>query len=155
MNASHSLLAHLRALVSRLSRAWKARPTRVLIVDDEPTVRRLVDQILREGGYATAVAADGQEALEIAKEGAPIDLLVTDLIMPRMDGYELARRLRQADPALKVLYLTAYSDQLFNQRATLWEDEAFLDKPSTVGGLVEAVALLLTGHPRPTFHGDL
>ena len=55
--------------------------------------------------------------------------------MPQMTGDELARRLRQDEPALKVLYLTGYSDQLFKEKITLWQDEAFLEKPCTIDGL--------------------
>jgi DNA-binding response OmpR family regulator len=62
-----------------------------------------------------------------------------------MTGDELARRLRQNEPGLKVLYLTGFSDHLFKEKVTLWEDEAYLDKPCSVKGLLEAVSLLLTG----------
>ena len=65
--------------------------------------------------------------------------------MPGMTGDELARRLRQSEPALKVLYLTGYSDHLFKEKTMLWADEAFLDKPCSVKGLREAVSLLLFG----------
>jgi FixJ family two-component response regulator len=65
--------------------------------------------------------------------------------MPQMSGDELARRLRASYPLLKVLYLTGFSDRLFKEKVTLWADEAFLDKPCTVKGLLEAVALLLFG----------
>ncbi len=67
-------------------------------------------------------------------------------MMPRMRGDELARRLRQGEPELKVLYLTGFSDTLFKEKATLWQDEAYLDKPCTLRGLLEAVSLLLVGH---------
>jgi len=73
------------------------------------------------------------------------DILVTDLMMPKMMGDELARRLRHEEPAIKVLYLTGFSDRLFKDKTTLWEDEAFLDKPCTVKGLLQAVALLNSG----------
>ena len=66
-------------------------------------------------------------------------------MMPQMTGDELARRLRQTEPALKVLYLTGFSDRLFKEKVTLWQDEAFLDKPCSVKGLLEAVSLLLFG----------
>jgi two-component system, cell cycle sensor histidine kinase and response regulator CckA len=66
-------------------------------------------------------------------------------MMPHMAGDELARRLRRDEPKLKILYLTGYSDQLFKDKKTLWEDEAFLDKPCTVKSLKEAVSLLLSG----------
>jgi len=117
----------------------------VLVVDDEESVRLFVERVIRDAGYRTEVAADGPEALEIAARLESLDLLVTDVMMPQMTGDELARRLRQSEPALKILYLTGYSDRLFKDKVTLWEDEAFLDKPCTVKGLQEAVSLLLSG----------
>jgi two-component system, cell cycle sensor histidine kinase and response regulator CckA len=123
-----------------------ADPYTVLVVDDEESVRKFVERVLREGGYRTAIAGDGTEALEVASKLGPFEILVTDVMMPRMSGDELARRLRQTDPGLKILYLTGFSDRLFKEKVTLWEDEAFLDKPCSVAGLLEAVSLLLFGH---------
>jgi two-component system cell cycle sensor histidine kinase/response regulator CckA len=117
----------------------------VLIVDDEEPVRRFVERVLHDGGYTTTVAADGPQALEMAATTDRIDILVTDVMMPQMQGDELARRLRQKEPGLKVLYLTGYSDRLFKERVTLWADEAYLDKPCSVKGLLQAVSLLLFG----------
>lgn len=126
------------------------RTFRVLIVDDDASVRTFVERVLRQPAYDTRVAADGAEALSIAATAAPFDLLLTDLAMPGMSGDELARRLRYSNPGLKVLYLTGYSDRLFDTRAVLWEDEAFLDKPVTLQGVLEAVSLLLVGRiPAP------
>ena len=121
-------------------------PWTVLIVDDEEPVRRFVDRVLQQGNYQTRLAADGAEAVKVAAEHGPFDILVTDLMMPQMTGDELARRLRQNDPALKVLYLTGFSDSLFKEKTTLWQDEAYLDKPCSVAGLLQAVSLLLVGH---------
>ncbi|HMF93796.1 MAG TPA: response regulator [Vicinamibacterales bacterium] len=123
-----------------------SRPSIVLIVDDEPSVQKFVARVLSEAGYATTIAGDGPEALEAAAKMTEFDLLVTDLMMPQMTGDELARRLRALHPSLKVLYLTGFSDRLFKEKVTLWADEAFLDKPCSVKGLLEAVALLLFGH---------
>jgi two-component system cell cycle sensor histidine kinase/response regulator CckA len=122
------------------------RTPTVLIVDDEETVRRFVERVLKDAGYQTAVASGGAEAIEAAARLGSFELLVTDLMMPQMTGDELARRLRLAEPKLKILYLTGYSDRLFQDKATLWEDEAFLEKPCTVKSLKEAVSLLLSGH---------
>jgi two-component system cell cycle sensor histidine kinase/response regulator CckA len=119
-------------------------PRRILVVDDEPVVREFVDRVLKGAGYATALAADGPSAIGLAEKGR-FDLLLTDEMMPHMTGHELARRLRIADPSLKVLYLTGYSDRLFAEKGGLWEDEAFLDKPCSVDGLRQAVSLLLDG----------
>jgi CheY-like chemotaxis protein len=115
----------------------------VLIVDDETAARDFMDLVLRNAGYITARAMNGEEALEMSQQFGPFDLLVTDEMMPRMQGHELAQRLREREPWLKVLYLTGYSDHLFEAKGSLWEDEAFLDKPSSVTGLLEAVSLLL------------
>lgn len=120
-------------------------PVSVLVVDDEESVRRFVERALREAGYQTAAASDGPEAIELASKVKAFDILVTDVMMPKMTGDELARRLRQNEPGLKVLYLTGFSDRLFKEKATLWQDEAFLDKPCSVKGLLEAVSLLVFG----------
>jgi CheY-like chemotaxis protein len=122
-----------------------SRPISVLIVDDEPSVQRFVERVLSEAGYSTKVAGDGPEALEVASRMDEFDLVVTDVMMPQMTGDELARRLRLQHPTVKVLYLTGFSDRLFKEKVTLWADEAFLDKPCTVKGLLEAVSLLLFG----------
>jgi CheY-like chemotaxis protein len=122
-----------------------ARPLSVLVVDDETSVQRFVERVLREAGYMTTTASDGPEALEIAAKLEQFDMLVTDVMMPQMTGDELARRLRVQHPSLKVLYLTGFSDRLFKEKVTLWADEAFLDKPCSVKGLLQAVSLLLFG----------
>ena len=118
----------------------------VLVVDDEEPVRKFVERVLRDAGYKTATATDGPEAIEVAKRMESLDILVTDVMMPQMTGDELARRLRQTEQrGLKVLYLTGFSDRLFKEKVTLWQDEAFLDKPCGVQGLLQAVSLLLFG----------
>jgi two-component system, cell cycle sensor histidine kinase and response regulator CckA len=118
----------------------------VLVVDDEEPVRRFVERVRREAGYQTTVAAGGLEAIEVAKGMESLDILVTDVMMPQMTGDELARRLRQTEQrGLKVLYLTGFSDRLFKEKVTLWEGEAFLDKPCGVQSLQQAVSLLLFG----------
>jgi CheY-like chemotaxis protein len=121
------------------------RPLQVLIVDDEEPIRRFVERVLSDGGYEIVTAADGPSALALVASGRSVDVLVTDLMMPGMTGDELARRMRQSEPSLKVLYLTGFSDKLFKEKVTLWDDEAFLDKPCSVKGLKEAVALLSYG----------
>jgi two-component system cell cycle sensor histidine kinase/response regulator CckA len=126
-------------------KATSSRPLSVLIVDDEEPVRKFVERVLREAGYQTAMAGDGPEAIEVAAKLEHLDILVTDVMMPDMMGDELGRRIRQTEPGVKVLYLTGYSDRLFKEKVTLWEDEAFLDKPCSVAGLRQAVGLLLFG----------
>lgn len=123
-------------------------PTRrmhVLIVDDDTASRDFMDLVLRNAGYLTARAVDGVEALDMAEQFGPFDLLVTDEMMPRMEGHVLAQHMREREPWLKVLYLTGYGDYLLKVKGALWEDELLLDKPSTVAGFLEAVSLLLKG----------
>jgi len=139
-----SVLSRAKAYAGRF-RSDPRTPARVLIVDDEEPVRRFVGRVLQDAGYETSVAGDGAEAIEVAGKLSGIDVLVTDVMMPNMLGDELARRLRQSEPDLKVLYLTGYSDRLFKEKGALWEAEAFLEKPCSVAGLREAVALLLYG----------
>jgi CheY-like chemotaxis protein len=118
-------------------------PLRILVVDDEPQICEFVSRILSDAGYQVTTAADGPTAIAaVTQQGAP-ELLLTDFKMPRMDGDELAARLRQSWPDLKVLYLTGYSQALFGNRALLWEGEAFLGKPCSPAELLEAVSMLL------------
>ena len=121
------------------------RSISVMVVDDELSVRKFVERVLGEAGYTTTAASDGPEAIEIASKLEQFDMLVTDVMMPQMTGDELARRLRVGRPGLKVLYLTGFSDRLFKEKVTLWADEAFLDKPCSVKGLLQAVSLLVFG----------
>jgi two-component system cell cycle sensor histidine kinase/response regulator CckA len=121
------------------------RPLRILVVDDEEPIRRFVQRVLSDAGHQPTLAIDGDDAVAVAKAHGPFDVLLTDVNMPNMMGDEVARRLRQDDPALKVLYLTGFSDLLFKEKVTLWEDEAYLDKPCSVRGLLEAVSLLAFG----------
>ncbi len=122
---------------------------RLLVVDDDEGTRHIAAYVLRHAGYDVVLAANGQAALARAEHEGPFDLLVTDLRMPVMTGDELARHLRQRQPDLQVLYMSAFSDYLFLAHPQLWEGEAFLDKPMTETGLLEAVSLLLFGPVTP------
>ena len=121
-------------------------PRTVLIVDDEDLICKFVDRVLKSAGYNTVLAASGAEAIKVAADSASIDLLVTDMMMPEMNGSEVARALRTNHPGLKVLYFTGFSDRLFDEKVTMWDDEAFLEKPCSVKGLLEAVSLLWSDH---------
>ena len=122
------------------------KPTRVLVVDDDEGMRQFVDTVLRSAGYETTMAADGDEAIAVAaRAAAPFDLLVTDEMMPRMAGHQLARYMRELYLNIKVLYLSGFREQLFKEAGSLWADEAFLDKPVTPEQLLRAVSTLLFG----------
>jgi len=117
----------------------------VLCVDDEVGIRELVRRCLTNDRLALTIAGSGSEALALTPDPSSLDLLVTDEVMPGMEGHELARRLRQSNPDLKVLYLTGYADHLFEAKSQMWTSEAYLDKPFSADGLRQAVALLVTG----------
>lgn len=121
-------------------------PRTVLVVDDEEGIRKFVERVLQGAGYKTVVASSGPEALRLASSTDTIDLVVTDVMMPEMSGCELARRLRQSNPDLKVLYVTGYSDRLFEEKVAMWENEAFVEKPCSVKALLEGVSLLWSQH---------
>jgi CheY-like chemotaxis protein len=117
----------------------------ILAVDDEPGVLALVRRCLDDERVTLIEATSGKDALEQIPKGPSLDLLITDLRMPEMEGDELARQVRALDPNLRVLYLTSHADRLFGVKPQLWAEEAYLDKPFTREGLREAVAQLLFG----------
>jgi two-component system, cell cycle sensor histidine kinase and response regulator CckA len=116
----------------------------VLVVDDEAPIRQIERRLLEQAGYQVFDASSATEALALLHDGKSIDLLVADLDMPEVSGDEMVRRIRSERPDLKVLYVTGHIDRLMDARP-LWDGEAFLDKPFSMNGLVEAVSLLLYG----------
>lgn len=123
---------------------------RVLVVDDDRMMLGVLTRILERENYELLAATSGPEALGLLdRDGQPIDLLVTDFSMPGMRGRELADRVRQRWPHVKVLYQTGFSDMLFESRAELEEGAAFLEKPFTARGLREAARLVLFGALNP------
>ena len=117
----------------------------VMVVDDEECVRKLCRRALEGVGFRVIEARDGEEALGLIDEATSLDLLCADMNMPGLAGDEMAQRFLLMQPDLKVLYVSGYVDSLFEQRQTLWDGEAFLAKPFTSNGLLEAVSLLLYG----------
>ena len=118
---------------------------KVLIADDERAMREVVKRFLAESPFDIIEAASGKDAIAAVPDARALDLLITDEMMPEMEGHELSRRLRLQNPDLKVLYLTGHSDHLFDKKDRMWALEAYLDKPFTRKSLNEAIALLVTG----------
>jgi two-component system cell cycle sensor histidine kinase/response regulator CckA len=116
----------------------------ILVVDDEPPIREIERRLLHQAGYRVVEAAGAAEAFDAIERHERIDLVVADLDMPEVSGDEMVRRIRSLRPDLKVLYVTGFIDRLMDARP-LWDGEAFLDKPFSMNGLVEAVSLLLYG----------
>ena len=128
----------------------------VLVVDDDPALVTVVARMLEPDGYQVVTATSGAEALDIcASRNGSIDLLLTDLHMPGMTGRDLGTEMRKTELGLKVLYLTAHSDDLFGTLTLLEPHEAFVEKPMTVRGIRDAVSLHLYGTVAPpTRPGD-
>jgi CheY-like chemotaxis protein len=127
-----------------------SRRSIVLVVEDEAEVRELEQSMLGLAGYEVLAVDGGPAALALLADGQGVDIVVADLMMPGMDGTELLLRIRANRPDLKVLFVTGYSDHLFKEQQCLRDDVAFLDKPFTMNGLVEAVATLLSGRVMQT-----
>jgi two-component system cell cycle sensor histidine kinase/response regulator CckA len=119
----------------------------VLVVDDDRTQVALLTSFLKKAGYRVVTAPSGVSALaaleKVGNAGNDISLLVTDLDMPGMDGRAFAQEMRKQHPTLKVLYVTANANDLFQNAPLLGEGEAFLEKPVTQQVFREAVNLLL------------
>jgi two-component system cell cycle sensor histidine kinase/response regulator CckA len=123
----------------------------VLVVEDEDSVRDLVRQILEEHGHAVLTARHGRDAMMIAERyERPIDLLVTDVVMPEMGGGELVERLTAQRPNLKVLYISGYTNDEVLRRGVHEENASFLRKPFTADDLMRRVREVLEGAPAAT-----
>lgn len=117
----------------------------ILVVDDEKVVRTLIRHQLEAAGYPVMDAPGGREAIQlILDRGTPIDLLITDVLMPFMNGRELATRASIIRPELRVLFISAYSANLLIDLGVAPNGADFLRKPFKHGELVERVGKLLS-----------
>jgi PAS domain S-box-containing protein len=113
----------------------------ILVVEDEEQVRRIASRILEAKGYNVQVAESGEKAIEIINNGNGdrIDLLLTDVIMPNMNGLELFGKLAEIQPDLKVLYMSGYTQDVISHHGILEEGINFIQKPLTVESLAKKV----------------
>ena len=118
----------------------------VLLVDDEETLRRMGERLLRANGYTVISGSDGKTALAAAeRRGKPVDLLLTDVVMPGMSGRELALELARRKLARKTLYMSGYTDEAILKHGVLEPGIAFIYKPFTVEGLLGKLREVLDG----------
>jgi signal transduction histidine kinase/CheY-like chemotaxis protein len=118
----------------------------VLLVEDEPSVRNLAHRVLARSGYTVLLAGDGQQALELAQSHpGPIDLVLTDVVMPGMSDPELVRRLADLRPGLKILYMSGYPDEDLMGRGLSGERPAVVAKPFSPAALARQVGEMLQG----------
>jgi CheY-like chemotaxis protein len=117
----------------------------VLLVEDEKGVRQLAREYLETSGYRVIEAEDGHTALELAAMHAgTIDVLLTDVVMPGIGGRELAERVAQIRPGIKILYMTGYTDRAIVHHGVLATDAVLLQKPFTLATLAAKLREILT-----------
>lgn len=136
-------LASLRSAEHRRA----VRPTEtVLVVDDEGVVRNVLSRALERRGYRVLTASSGPAALDrVLGYAGPLHLLITDVMMPEMDGRELATRLRTLRPDLQVLFISGYEERILAPTGALNDDMAFLAKPFRMDQALRAVRAVLDG----------
>ena len=120
----------------------------ILLVDDDPSVRKVAAIILQAAGYVVMKASGGEEALSVASaRGTSIALLITDVVMPRMGGIELANRLQKSCPRLKVLYVSGYTADVISRHGILEAGVNYVQKPFKSLDFLTKVREILDGPP--------
>jgi two-component system, cell cycle sensor histidine kinase and response regulator CckA len=115
----------------------------ILLVEDEESLRVLIAGLLESNGYKVLQASDGKEAIRLASKSGPMDLLMTDVVMPGMSGSDLADSLRAALPELKLLFISGYTGDLISQHGVIETDATLLEKPFTRHTLLSKVKVVL------------
>jgi PAS domain S-box-containing protein len=120
---------------------------RIFVVEDEEIVRRVAVRALRKAGYEVCEAKNGAEALKLFEDCGRVDLLLTDVVMPGINGHELARRLRERYPNLVVLYMSGYSEDIIAHKGLLQPNLPFIEKSFSAKSLCAKVREVLDGSP--------
>ena len=132
----------------------ETRGRTILLVEDEETVRELANEIFRGAGYTVLEAPDGNQALAVwERHEGKIDLVVTDVVMPGMNGIELARRLDCLRPGIPTLFMSGYSETAVEDLGSIIKERAFLQKPITPTNLSRKVREILSGPESATVRG--
>jgi two-component system cell cycle sensor histidine kinase/response regulator CckA len=122
----------------------------VLVVEDQEDVRRVIRTILESYGYHVVEAKDGAEALRLTEEHpTEIHLLLTDVILPGMNGKALSEHMRVLLPKLRVIFMSGYPEDVISRRGVLEQDVPYLPKPFSPESLAIKVREVLTGQPTP------
>jgi two-component system, cell cycle sensor histidine kinase and response regulator CckA len=125
------------------------RQFRILLVEDENYVRDVACEILESEGYQVLTARTGQEALEMFEQSRPVQLLLTDVVMPGMTGHDLAEQLMLLDPGLKTIYMSGYMEGLGARMHRHDANLPFIQKPFTLESLTAMVKQVLNPAPAP------
>jgi two-component system cell cycle response regulator CpdR len=115
---------------------------RILLAEDDESMRGFLERALGKAGYDVTAFGNGEEALQRLKE-EPFTLLLTDIVMPRMDGIELARRASELDPELKIMFITGFAAVVLNNDVAAPKEARVLSKPFHLKDLVREVERLL------------
>jgi two-component system, cell cycle sensor histidine kinase and response regulator CckA len=116
----------------------------LLVVEDEYAVRELVRGVLESAGYTVLLALRGEEAIQIASDNrSPIDLLLTDVVMPQMGGRELAKAVEKIDPMIKVVYMSGYAEKAIVHQGILEPGAVLIQKPFTPDALIRKIREVL------------
>jgi two-component system, cell cycle response regulator CpdR len=115
---------------------------RILLAEDDDSMRGFLERALTKAGYDVIGSANGAEALERLQR-EPFTLLLTDIVMPRMDGIELARRAAEIDPDLKIMFITGFAAVVLNNDSQAPKDARVLSKPFHLKDLVREVERIL------------
>jgi two-component system cell cycle sensor histidine kinase/response regulator CckA len=126
------------------ARTPPSRPARILLVDDEETVRRVTGRLLEKLGYRVRAAGDADEALALLRDGERFDLVVTDVVMPGLSGIEMAERMRHLLPDQRILFTSGYTTREFG-RPPGEPPQPFMPKPFSLDDLERAVNGALAG----------
>jgi CheY-like chemotaxis protein len=130
------------------ARGDKPRGTEsLLIVEDNPSVRKLTESVLKQHGYRTASASGGQECLALLSQDRHFDLMLTDVILEDTNGKDLYHRVKQTCPGIKVLYMSGYTDDVIVSHGVLEAGIAFIQKPFLIHDLLRKVRQVLDGPP--------
>lgn len=122
-------------------------PVTVLVVDDDRIVRRVVQRQLSAAGYRIFEAEDGREALEVLRRLGSVDLVIADIVMPRMDGATFVRELLEERPDQPVVYISAYPADILARYGAVALNFPFLSKPFTEDELLAKCDEALARHP--------
>jgi CheY-like chemotaxis protein len=123
-----------------------AEPTTVLLVEDDDQARELIRTILSQQGYLVLAAASGVEAVDIArKHPGRVDLLLSDMLLPEMSGYDTAQQVRSIHPDVPVLFISGYIEGDIVEKALADLNASFLDKPFSPSDLTTKIRSLVDG----------
>lgn len=121
----------------------------ILVVDDDPAIRKVATRVLELHGYTVLTVATGEAAMDlIAERETPVDLILTDIVMPGMNGHELATWLGAEHPQIRVLFTSGLPEEAVVHRGALDAGTPFIEKPYAIADLVHRMREVLDAAPR-------